>query len=164
MVLKELYIKNTGRLVSMLESIRTNPYENYTAFSEDVRMLMDSSTVDLGDFHAVPRIFACEAAGNRKVVLLHGCPIDRTVPIFDQDDPVHDKHRVKNTFVGEALLELISQCSMMPILSYTTRNCGDFFQDVYSQNQFTGTQTQKTDSDLYWHNDRPRCQDSCRLT
>jgi len=55
------------------------------------------------------------------------------VPIYDPEDPVCGKHLVKKTFVGEVLLEIVSQICELPILSYTTRNEGDFFQDVYAQ-------------------------------
>ena len=41
-----------------------------------------------------------------------------------------------------------------PLLGYTTRNNGDFFHDVYSHQKYTETQTQKTDKELYFHNDR----------
>jgi len=37
---------------------------------------------------------------------------------------------------------------------YRTRNNGDFFHDVYVHKRYLNSQTQKTDGELYFHNDR----------
>ena len=88
---------------------------------------------------------------NRTLV---NCPIDKAIPDLDPRDPVQDKYRQKKTFVGEAFLELVAQLFEMPLLAYTTRNNGDFFQDVHPVEAYYATQTQKTDGELYYHNDR----------
>jgi L-asparagine oxygenase len=91
---------------------------------------------------------------NQQAHLLQGCPIDKAVPIFCNIDPLSDKYLRKKTFVGEGYLLLVSILINSPLLAYETRNNGDFFQDVYAQEKYYSTQTQKTDSDLYFHNDR----------
>ncbi|PHM73819.1 TauD/TfdA family dioxygenase [Xenorhabdus kozodoii] len=67
---------------------------------------------------------------------------------------MNDKYRKKTTFIGESLLELFSQLTDSPLLAYQTRNNGDFFHDVYAHKKYSNTQTQKTDGELYFHNDR----------
>ncbi|WP_152640403.1 taurine catabolism dioxygenase TauD [Xanthomonas sp. MUS 060] len=74
--------------------------------------------------------------------------------MFDQDDPVADKYRQKKTFVAEGFLALFAELTATPLLAYSTRNNGDFFHDVYAHNRYRNTQTQKTDGELYFHNDR----------
>ena len=154
MLINDIQLADTEALVSLFETITISPYVSYPGFARAVARLIEDNLDALSGLEPVREIFQKAQGGHRKVALVRGCPIDRSVPVFDQDDPVRDKHRVKTSFVGETLLEVIAQLGGMPILSYTTRNDGDFFQDVYAQNQFSGTQTQKTDSDLYFHNDR----------
>ena len=86
--------------------------------------------------------------------LIRNLPIDQNLPMLDSDDPVNDKYLRKKTFLGESLLELVSHLLNLPLLAYQTRNNGDFFHDVYPVSKYRNTQTQKTDSDLYFHNDR----------
>lgn len=88
------------------------------------------------------------------MALIRACPIDKDIPVFDVNDPVKSKKLLKRSFVGEGCLDLISQYLDIPILAYTTRNDGDFFQDVYYHRKYKSTQTQKSDSELYFHNDR----------
>lgn len=154
MLINDIRLANTAALVSLFETITVSPYVSYPGFARAVTRLIEDHREALSGLDPVREIFGERQGGRRKVALIRGCPIDRHIPVFDQNDPVNDKHRVKTSFVGETLLEVVSQLGGMPILSYTTRNGGDFFQDVYAQNQFSGTQTQKTDSDLYFHNDR----------
>ncbi|WP_238714869.1 MULTISPECIES: TauD/TfdA family dioxygenase [Tenebrionibacter/Tenebrionicola group] len=49
---------------------------------------------------------------------------------------------------------MFAQLTDSPLLAYRTRNNGDFFHDVYADKKYSNTQTQKTDGELYFHNDR----------
>ncbi len=145
---------DTDRLVSRFERIHASPYRNYGAFRAKVSEMIATEPFLREEMADIARLFRETRVDERKVALVKNCPIDRDVPVYDPDDPVRSKHMVKKTFVGEVLLEVVSQACGLPILSYTTRNDGDFFQDVYAQKKYSDTQTQKTDSDLYFHNDR----------
>ena len=141
-------------LFSCLETIQGNPYTNYRTFRDSSTQLIREARI--------PEIFChiCEAiVSERKekeiyTHLLRNCSIDSNLPVFDQDDPVNDKYKTKKTYIGEALLEVFSQLTNIPLLAYQTRNNGDFFHDVYASNKYSNTQTQKTDGELYFHNDR----------
>jgi hypothetical protein len=52
------------------------------------------------------------------------------------------------------VLQLFATLTQTPLLAYTTRNNADFFHDVYAMSRYRSTQTQKTDGELYFHNDR----------
>jgi hypothetical protein len=141
-------------LFRVLSSVAKDPYEDYPAFSSAVGDLLSRGEVS-EDFRALCATVREErAAGVSDIHLISNCPIDAEIPLFDEDDPVTDKYLQKKTFVGEALLEVFSQLTGAPLLAYETRNNGDFFHDVYAVNRYRGTQTQKTDSELYCHNDR----------
>ncbi|WP_230474832.1 TauD/TfdA family dioxygenase [Dyella monticola] len=86
--------------------------------------------------------------------LLRNAPLDEHIPLFDHRDPIQDKYRKKKSFIGESLLELFAQLTDSPLLAYETRNNGDFFHDVYAHKKYSQTQTQKTDGELFFHNDR----------
>lgn len=154
MNITEFVINNTSDLVSCFESVNNNPYNNYPEFRLEVAKLIKDRMNILSDFIPIQKLFFYSNRENRKVALIKGCPIDNNIPIYDQNDPVNSKYLTKKTFVGEVFLEIFSQICELPILSYTTRNNGDFFQDVYAQDKYFGTQTQKTNSELYFHNDR----------
>jgi hypothetical protein len=97
------------------------------------------------------------ARNERNHFLVRNLPVDPNVPDFSSPSnggPLHAKYSVKKTFIGEAVLEMFSQLTETPLLAYSTRNNGDFFQDVISDKRYRGTQTQKTDGELYPHNDR----------
>lgn len=154
MNVKEFIINNTQDLVTCFSLIQNNPYQNYVEFREEVSKIIAKETHLLSDFQPIMQLFLDPKKDERKVALIKGCAIDHNIPIYDSKDPVHSKHITKKTFIGEVFLEVFSQICELPILSYTTRNDGDFFQDVYAHERYHGTQTQKTDSELYFHNDR----------
>ncbi|MFC1431092.1 TauD/TfdA family dioxygenase [Streptacidiphilus sp. N1-3] len=141
-------------LFSVLASVAKSPYEDYPAFSAAVRDVVDRDEVP-GFFQELcTTVRTQRESGESDAHVLRNCPIDEEIPLFDQEDPVADKYRKKTTFVGETFLELFGQLVGTPLLAYETRNNGDFFHDVYAVNRYTGTQTQKTDSELFFHNDR----------
>lgn len=146
--------KEQKEFLKCLENININPYKDYLNFRFFCSQLISENQVPKFSIDVCKKILNERKNNKIYVHLLRNCPIDKDRPIFDQDDPVNDKYKNKKTFIGEALLEVFSQLTEMPLLAYQTRNNGDFFHDVFAYNQYTGTQTQKTDSDLYYHNDR----------
>ncbi len=143
-----------GELFDVLCSIKESPYSDYSGFHNRIKTLIVEQKIP--DFF----INVCEKVrGERRSKksyshLLRNVPLDEHIPLFDQDDPVHDKYEKKKSFVGEAFLELFAQLTDSPLLAYQTRNNGDFFHDVYAHKKYSQTQTQKTDGELFFHNDR----------
>ncbi|MFJ8214974.1 TauD/TfdA family dioxygenase [Streptomyces sp. NPDC096033] len=141
-------------LSDSLTFLGANPYTDYEKFRDAIGNLIADERVPAGFVDACRRI---KQQRDDKVTYAHvvsNCPLDVDRPVFDQANPVDDKYLQKQTFVGEGVLELLAQLTATPLLSYATRNNGDFFHDVYADNRYSGTQTQKTDWELYWHNDR----------
>lgn len=131
-----------------------NPYKNYNEFKNEIHQFIKDQKVPKEFLELSKTVTADRNSKKTYAHLLKNCPIDEASPIFDHENPVQDKYVKKTTFVGERFLELVSQLWEMPPLAYDTRNNGDFFHDVYAQSKYSGTQTQKTDSDLFYHNDR----------
>lgn len=141
-------------IYSLLTGIGNNPYKNYLGFRDEITNLIKKNVIPQEFLDVSQEVISDRQNGTTYAHLLINCPIDEVRPIFDHGNPVEDKYRKKTTFVGEAFLELVSQLWDMPPLAYDTRNNGDFFHDVYAQSKYSGTQTQKTDSELFYHNDR----------
>lgn len=146
--------EDRDQLKRSLLQIGSDPYKDYDKFRDDMASLVANGDVPAPFLAALDAI---KRDRDQKVTYAHvirNSPLDDEVPILDQSDPLEDKYRKKKTYVGEGLLELQSQYLGTPLLAYATRNNGDFFQDVYADERFSGTQTQKTDGELYWHNER----------
>jgi len=141
-------------LKNHLLNIGVDPYKDYIGFQEGIADLLSSGKVATPVLNALQKVKTDRASATTYAHVFENCPVDDEIPQLDQDNALNDKYAKKKTFVGEGLLELQAQFLETPILAYTTRNNGDFFQDVYADNQFSGTQTQKTDWELYWHNER----------
>ncbi|HFF1840448.1 TauD/TfdA family dioxygenase [Bacillus cereus] len=130
-----------------------SPYVNYSKFKETmIRNVQDN---------VIPEFFVklCERIRedreNGKLVhVLKNCPVDTNLPELNHDDPINDKYRLKKTFLGEAFLGTFAYFLGNPLLTYASRNNGDFFTDVVSINRFRGKNTGFTDGDLIYHNDR----------
>lgn len=141
-------------LRTLLLSVDASPYRDYAAFSRQVSLLVACNDL--------PRFFkaVCEQIRDERtrgvgdIHLLRHCPIDQQLPRLDLDDPVIDKYARKKTFVGETLLALVARLTDTPLLSYGSRNNGDFFTDVIAINRYSGQQTGFSDSELVFHNDR----------
>lgn len=124
-------------LKAELLALELDPYCDYDSFH--------SAVGDLIGRDAIPPSFidACRLVSEQRdqqqtdAHLLSNCPLDDVVPVFDQQDPVADKYKKKATYVGEGMLELLSQLTDAPLLSYTTRNNGDFFHDVYADKRYS---------------------------
>lgn len=141
-------------LKSELNDLPVSPYHDYEKFRVTVRDLVARGAIPTAFVDACNTIKRQRDAKETYAHLIASCPLDDHIPVFDQNDPVEDKYRQKTTFVAEGVLELLGQLTATPLLAYATRNNGDFFHDVYADNRYSYTQTQKTDWELYWHNDR----------
>lgn len=149
-------ITNTEEIKGVLQNLKHNPYKKYKKFKCEIGELLRENQKVFFDLFKIceNNIINNNLIKTPKSLIMLNCPIDDDLPIYDLSDPVNDKYKTKKTFVGEAFLEVVSEIFSMPILSYTTRNNGDYFQDVYPHKDYFSTQTQKTDSDLFYHNDR----------
>ncbi len=143
--------ENLNRLFCGIEY---NPYKDYINFKKSISDIIVSAEIPKNIMNFFNEVKYNRKNDLEKAFLIKNCPIDRDIPIFDHSDPVNDKYLKKKTFISEAFLELFSQLTDNPLLAYDTRNNGDFFHDVYAQDKYGETQTQKSDSELYLHNDR----------
>lgn len=141
-------------LFDVLNTIKSNPYKNYISFKHEITKLIDDYKIPAYFLETCSKIKDERRLRGVNAQLLRNVPIDEVIPEFDQLDPVNDKYKKKTTFIGESLLELYSQLVDSPLLAYRTRNNGDFFHDVYADKKYANTQTQKTDGELFFHNDR----------
>lgn len=150
-----LFIFEAGeksQLLSLLEQVQLSPYKNYSDFSEAIKEL--HSRVPQRFVKACQLISDERARHQQKIHVIRNCPMDQVIPELDPDDPVSDKHLKKNKFISEAFLELFAQLTGTPLLSYETRNQGDFFTDVIAIKKYSGQLTGFSDSELVFHNDR----------
>ncbi|MBN4178214.1 hypothetical protein ALP76_01627 [Pseudomonas savastanoi pv. glycinea] len=141
-----------AHLLNLLEPLDLSPYKSYTGFSEGIRRL--HSDVPARFLSACQIIRSERANHQQKIHVIRNCPMDRLIPELDPEDPVKDKHVKKTQFVSEAFLELFAQLTGTPLLSYETRNEGDFFTDVIAIKKYSGQLTGFSDSELVFHNDR----------
>src|SRR5699024_3920695 len=142
------------RLSVLFLELNANPYKQYKDFRDEISSFLLEDKIPKELISMCEEIKEDRKTGATYAHLLQNCPIDFVIPLFDHENPVVDKYLKKHTYIGESFLELIAQLTNMPPLAYDTRNNGDFFHDVYAQSKYTGTQTQKTDSELFYHNDR----------
>lgn len=132
-----------------------SPYKNYLMFKKFVKNYICSASLPSSFVVTCKKIKLLRDTATQPHFLIKNCPLDEIRPIFSQIvPPLEDKYEKKKTFVSEAFLQLFNELTETPTLAYETRNNGDFFHDVYANNKYTNTQTQKTDGELYYHNDR----------
>lgn len=141
-----------AQLINLLNQCRLNPYQNYSAFSEQIHGLQTQAPLRL--LQACKTITEQRAENQQKIHVIRNCPLDDEIPELDAEDPVTDKYRKKTRFISEAFLELFAQLTGTPLLSYETRNKGDFFTDVIAIKRYSGQLTGFSDSELVFHNDR----------
>ncbi|BBV06828.1 TPA: taurine catabolism dioxygenase TauD [Providencia stuartii] len=155
-MITHLYFSNKQKneLLKIFNTVKTSPYTDYKEFKREVSNLVVSNLVPLFFSEACDQIKKERENAGINAHVLHNMPLDEVIPVFDHMDPVNDKYLKKKTFIGETLLELFSQLTNSPLLAYRTRNNGDFFHDVYAHKRYQNTQTQKTDGELFFHNDR----------
>lgn len=138
----------------LLSELPANPYTDYEKFRRVISEIIERDEIPEPFAVACKTIRDDHDSQTSYCHLLRNSPVDAFVPPFNQEDPLRDKYVQRTTFIGEAMLEITGQLTGMPLLAYTTRNNGDFFHDVYAARRFSGMQTQKSDGDLFWHNDR----------
>ncbi|GEO28130.1 hypothetical protein AAC03nite_39150 [Alicyclobacillus acidoterrestris] len=146
--------KQHNELCSALSTVAAiSPYVDYSSFKNTMKSSVQGRLIPEFFIEICERIRADRDNGNQ-VHVLKNCPIDTDIPDLNHDDPVSDKYRLKKTFLGEAFLGTFAYLLNNPLLSYASRNNGDFFTDVVSINRFRGKRTGFTDGDLIFHNDR----------
>lgn len=146
----ELDLGQHDALRELLEQVPGNPYENHQEFVDAVAEV--SAPAFLVEVCATIR--EERTHGSSEAHVLRNCPLDRVVPDLDLDDPVNDKYAKKKSFVAEAFLALFARLTATPLMSYGSRNNGDFFTDVIAINRYHGMKTGFSDSELPFHNDR----------
>lgn len=155
--MKALHVFSTPEreaLAALLRSVTAHPYADYAGHSRQISAIAQCGDVPRGLVALCDRIREEREQGQANIHLLRNCPIDAELPRLDLDDPVADKHAKKQTFIGEAWLALVARLLQTPLLSYGSRNNGDFFTDVVAINRYSGMQTGFSDSELVFHNDR----------
>jgi L-asparagine oxygenase len=130
-----------------------SPYVDYSKFQDKMIRTVQEGLLPAFYTDLCERI-RTDRENGRHAHVLKNCPIDADIPHLDHEDPVSDKYRLKKTFLGEAFLGTFAHLLNNPLLSYASRNNGDFFTDVVSINRFRGKNTGFTDGDLIFHNDR----------
>ena len=130
-----------------------NPYREYGRFLDRIRTIARNEVPSF--FRELCRDIAARDVRVQPVHYLQNCPIDRTVPVLDYDDPLTSKHEQKRTFVAEAFLSLISELLGTTIVGYRTANRGDMFHDIHPMRALAHTQSQKTQDTLHFHADIP---------
>ncbi len=136
-----------------LQSIKENPFHEYEKFSLTIDELSNDNSLDL--LREICTTIRLEReSGKAKIHLLRNCPVDKIIPDLNSKNPIFDKHEKKKTFIGEGFLALFAKLTGTPLLSYATRNNGDFFTDVVAIEKYSGMQTGFSDSELFYHNDR----------
>lgn len=155
--MKPHYVFSDAERASLLETlnlVRPNPYRDYLNFMMSVASLIEVRAVPGFFVNLCMEIRKQRESGMSLAHVLRNCPIDPQIPDLDHDDPVADKYAKKRTFIGEAFLALFAKLAGTPLLSYGSRNNGDFFTDVVAINRYSGKQTGFSDSELMYHNDR----------
>lgn len=143
-----------ARLSVLFLGLDSNPYHQYKEFRHEISYYLAENQVPESFLQICESIKDDRKSGATYAHLIQNCPIDFDIPLFNHADPLNDKYAKKQTYIGESFLELLAQLTDAPPLAYDTRNNGDFFHDVYAHAKYSNTQTQKTDSELFYHNDR----------
>ena len=142
-------LTESGRdwLSSRFDLVLSNPYSEYVSFRNEVESIISDPEF--------PKELMDYTSKGHEIYCLRGCPVSLSGPPTGstlKDQSISWRNRP--SFREECFLELVSQLSGQPILGYSTRNSGDFFQHVLPSLAYYGTQTQKTEGNLAPHNDR----------
>ncbi|WP_270168839.1 hypothetical protein [Paenibacillus sp. SYP-B4298] len=140
-----------GTALSAVAAI--SPYVDFPSFEKAMIRTVQEGQLPVF-FTALCERIRSDRQQGAHVHVLRNCPMDTEIPDLNHDDPINDKYRLKKTFLGEAFLGVFAYLLQTPLLSYASRNNGDFFTDVVSINRFRGKRTGFTDGDLIYHNDR----------
>lgn len=139
-------------LTRALKQLTKHPYDDYPAFMTEVRELSRRVRLPPRLVELYQGLKARDFAA-RPIILFGRSPIDDDLPVFDPEDPVQAKRRVKKQFVTEGFLALHAVLSETEIISHLSVNDGDFFHDIYPKESMYGTQSQKTLETLRFHKD-----------
>lgn len=134
--------------------LKSNPYSSYVDFKFEIKNMIENRITPKFFIDICKNIKKEREEGVYQAHVLRNCPRDENLPRLNFDNPVADKYQKKNTFIGEAFLELFAQLLENPLLAYADRNNGDFFTDVIAINRYKGQLTGYSDSELVYHNDR----------
>jgi len=146
--------KIQNKMESIFLGIKKSPFFEYIEFKQEVQDIVKKNEEIFKEFIEICEEIKNKSRYTKPFWYLENAPIDPELPIFGNSDPVESKYKEKTTFVAESFLEAFSQMTDTPLLGYETRNNGDFFHDIYPQERYDLTQTQKTYGELHFHNDR----------
>lgn len=138
----------------ILRKVEANPYKDYSSFAKQVKSVSYDRELPPVLAEITQEIKHHRQSGDTNIHVLRNCPLDETIPELDNDDPVKSKYEKKKTFESETFLALFAELTGTPLLSYGSRNNGDFFTDVIAINRYSGQLTGFSDSELVYHNDR----------
>jgi len=130
-----------------------HPYRNYESLLTHVRALVAAHRLPV--ISLIGQQILRDRANDIECHYIANCPVDDGLP--DVDGGLVLNHKIatdSDIFSGEVLLLALSLILDNPVLAYETRNGGAYFQDVLAAENFKDTQTQKTDTELWPHNDR----------
>lgn len=140
-----------NKLVKELD-ISTSPYKDFSSFQKQL-----FNRIYSGYFCAIKEVaghIILRRIENKYTYLIGNCPIDEKIVHLGNDTPTDNKYKNKNKFISEAFMFVIAHFLNTPLLSYKTRNNGDFFTDVVALNELEGKFSGFTADDIIYHNDR----------
>ncbi len=143
-----------SHLYELLSKNTISPYENYREFSNKITSIINNLEVPSYLFDYCQTILKDRKENNAHVHVIGNCPVDKTLPWLDLNDPVNDKYKNKKTFISESFMELMSRVLETPLFSYRDRNNGDFFTDLVSFNKLKNKRSGFSDGDIIFHMDR----------
>ncbi|WP_146191642.1 hypothetical protein [Azospirillum humicireducens] len=146
--------KNEERdeIISHLEEIKVNPYKHYPSF----RRVVLNETISLAPIRRFIKFLERRNSTSNfanPFVFIRNSPIDRTLPIFSNDNPVHEKYQKKKTYVTEGFLQIYAELTGQHIISYMNVNDGDAFHDIFPSTEMAESQSQKAFGPIYFHGD-----------
>lgn len=113
-------------LREVLLEIATNPYGDFESYIADVSRLRGDQRLGsrFTDFCEMSMLRDFSKA---PLVVIGNAPIDLDLPRFGSADPVHEKYRLKKTFVAEGFLAAYGVLTGTEIIGHLSVNEGDFF-------------------------------------
>jgi len=125
-----------------LTSVILSPYKFYEAFRRQAGTVVDAGGVP-DDFLAFCRTVRERDRDEQPVVLIRNAPVDQDVPLFDPDDPVRSKYRLKTIFVAEAFLAVYAELTGVTGIGNIDIAYGDVFNDIYPKRSAWHTYSSK---------------------
>ncbi|PPI55141.1 hypothetical protein [Rathayibacter toxicus] len=150
----EFYFTDDEReaIEDALLSLSANPYRQYEAHLYQLRELIASEIIPMR-FIDYMNTLRFRDRNKEPVVLIKNVPYDRDVPLFDFDEPVESKYKLKKTFLAEGMLALFAELAGTPAIGYLNVNQGDVYQDIYPQRTMQDSQSQKALKEIFFHKD-----------